>query len=111
MGYSPWGRKDSDTTERLHFTSCILVTSEILVMPSHPNLALPTQGLDEDSQRLGAGRCDVTWGYRGYLGAFWFQPPASLAQPPTSKGTCWWSSLEVSHEGGHLTKPTTSSSR
>ena len=87
MGYSPWGRKDSDTTERLHFTSCILVTSEILVVPSHPNLALPTQGRDEDSQRLGAGRCDVTWGYRGYLGAFWFQPPVSLAQPPTSKGT------------------------
>ena len=22
-GYSPWGRKESDTTERLHFTSCI----------------------------------------------------------------------------------------
>ena len=21
MGYSPWGRKDSDTTERLHFIS------------------------------------------------------------------------------------------
>ena len=20
MGYSPWGRKESDTTERLHFT-------------------------------------------------------------------------------------------
>ena len=24
MGYSPWGRKESDTTERLHFTSSIL---------------------------------------------------------------------------------------
>ena len=23
MGYSPWGRKESDTTERLHFTSMI----------------------------------------------------------------------------------------
>ena len=21
MGYSPWGRKESDTTERLHFTT------------------------------------------------------------------------------------------
>ena len=21
MGYSPWGRKESDTTERLHFAS------------------------------------------------------------------------------------------
>ena len=21
MGYSPWGRRESDTTERLHFTS------------------------------------------------------------------------------------------
>jgi len=30
VGYSPWGRKESDTTERLHFTSlhlwaCVLV--------------------------------------------------------------------------------------
>ena len=23
MGYSPWGRKESDMTERLHFTSVI----------------------------------------------------------------------------------------
>ena len=23
VGYSPWGRKESDMTERLHFTSCI----------------------------------------------------------------------------------------
>ena len=24
VGYSPWGRKESDTTERLHFTSRVL---------------------------------------------------------------------------------------
>ena len=24
VGYCPWGRKESDTTERLHFTSCFL---------------------------------------------------------------------------------------
>ena len=24
VGYSPWGRKESDTTERLHFTSFTL---------------------------------------------------------------------------------------
>ena len=24
MGYSPWGRKESDTTERLHFTEYIM---------------------------------------------------------------------------------------
>ena len=23
MGYSPWGRKESDTTERLHFTPAL----------------------------------------------------------------------------------------
>ena len=23
VGYSPWGRKESDTTERLHFTSLV----------------------------------------------------------------------------------------
>ena len=26
MGYSPWGHKELDTTERLHFTSLLLVT-------------------------------------------------------------------------------------
>ena len=25
VGYSPWGRKESDTTERLHFTSINIV--------------------------------------------------------------------------------------
>ena len=24
VGYSPWGRKESDTTERLHFTSDLI---------------------------------------------------------------------------------------
>ena len=31
MGYSPWGRKESDTTERLHFTS-------LLMLQNPPNL-------------------------------------------------------------------------
>jgi len=26
VGYSPWGRKESDMTERLHFTSFICIT-------------------------------------------------------------------------------------
>ena len=29
MGYSPWGRKESDTTERLHFTSKIIISGPI----------------------------------------------------------------------------------
>ena len=64
------------------FRDPILVTSEILAVPSHPNLALPTQGRDEDSQRLGAGRCDLTWGYRGYLGGI--RVPAPGLPRPTS---------------------------
>ena len=28
-GYSPWGRKESDTTERLHFTHCALLVGFI----------------------------------------------------------------------------------
>ena len=28
MGYSPWGRKESDTTERLHFQFSLLCTGE-----------------------------------------------------------------------------------
>ena len=28
VGYSPWGRKESDMTERLHFTYCIVVRKD-----------------------------------------------------------------------------------
>ena len=31
MGYSPWGRKESDTTERLHFTR----TQELELLSAH----------------------------------------------------------------------------
>jgi len=34
-GYSPWGRKESDTIERLHsFTQCVSVNSKLLIYPS-----------------------------------------------------------------------------
>ena len=29
MGYSPWGRKESDMTERLHFLSFLLILGKI----------------------------------------------------------------------------------
>ena len=32
VGYSPWGRKESDTTERLHFTS-LQISSEGYGLP------------------------------------------------------------------------------
>ena len=38
MGYSPWGRKASDTTERLHFTPALQADSlptELQGKPSH----------------------------------------------------------------------------
>ena len=31
MGYSPWGRKESDTTEQLHFLSLSLSNTSSLV--------------------------------------------------------------------------------
>ena len=31
MGYSPWGRKESDATERLHFTSSLLAHIRSLI--------------------------------------------------------------------------------
>ena len=34
MGYSPWGRKESDMTERLHFTSLHFTSSAIRVVSS-----------------------------------------------------------------------------
>ena len=39
MGYSPWGRKESDTTERLHFPFRRMVTlgSKVTCLsPAHP---------------------------------------------------------------------------
>ena len=31
VGYSPWGRKESDTTERLHFTSLHFCTFTVII--------------------------------------------------------------------------------
>ena len=36
MGYSPWGRKESDTTERLHFVS--IFSSRIIMRLSLNNV-------------------------------------------------------------------------
>ena len=37
VGYSPWGRKESDTTQRLHFTSRVntLASSSEFIQPYH----------------------------------------------------------------------------
>ena len=42
MGYSPWGRKESDTTERLHFTSLLSYQSEESFSPLLNNLTSRT---------------------------------------------------------------------
>ena len=39
IGYSPWGRKESDTTERLHFSSVIVVSNSL--RPHEPQLGRP----------------------------------------------------------------------
>ena len=36
MGYNPWGRKESDTTEQLNF--CILAVCEVLFIVEFPHL-------------------------------------------------------------------------
>ena len=41
MGYSPWGRKESDTTERLHFTSLHFIYWNGLPCPPPGNLSDP----------------------------------------------------------------------
>ena len=33
VGYSPWSRKESDTTERLHFTSLLLTVAQLVKNP------------------------------------------------------------------------------
>ena len=43
IGYSPWGHKESDTTERLHFTSCNISLYSIRLYfhhQSHPQLSV-----------------------------------------------------------------------
>ena len=44
VGYSPWGRKESDTTERLHFTS-LHFTSQVGLGES-PGARLPSGGAE-----------------------------------------------------------------
>ena len=36
MGYSPWGHKESDTTERLYFTASLVQLTLITNMHAHP---------------------------------------------------------------------------
>ena len=36
MGYSPWGHKESDTTERLHFTSFRINWLDLLAIQESP---------------------------------------------------------------------------
>ena len=37
MGYSPWGHKELDTTERLHFHFHCMVTLQMLAIRPTPN--------------------------------------------------------------------------
>ena len=53
MGYSPWGRIESDTTERLHFLSL----STILLLGINPSeLKAGTQTSPGSSLQAAAGR-------------------------------------------------------
>ena len=38
VGYSPWGRKESDTTERLHFTSDSILKIRDITLPTKVRL-------------------------------------------------------------------------
>ena len=38
LGYSPWGRKESDTTEQLHFTHKILSSGTVCVEKCLPQM-------------------------------------------------------------------------
>ena len=48
MGYSPWGRKESDTTERLHsLTYLVIVLLEKAMAPHSSTLAWKIPGMEE----------------------------------------------------------------
>ena len=51
VGYSPWGRKESDTAERLHFHFSIYVKPSLLIYPS-PFIPLETISLFSTSVTL-----------------------------------------------------------
>ena len=47
VGYSPWGRKESDTTERLHFLSFLLFFQRVAVgLKRLTGKVAPCSGLD-----------------------------------------------------------------
>ena len=60
VGYSPWGRKESDTTERLHFhfPPCFLASQVALVVKSR----LPVQEMQETWGDPWLGK--ISWGRR-----------------------------------------------
>ena len=49
MGYSPWGRKESDTPERLHFHISLSHNEELIVPKLEPGCLGP-KDTDQSSQ-------------------------------------------------------------
>ena len=98
VGYSPWGRKESDMTESLHFTSLLHfdktshpilhLTTEILtvflVSSLRPQTDSCSQGLERQRVKIGTGhdaigiiwtrkpsRTGGGWGDRAFPVTFW----------------------------------------
>ena len=74
VGYSPWGRKESDTTERLHFTSLYSYTqSHHHQLPHHSAITLHLPSIPTTGRHPSAGAA-LLWGNRTietYCDSFW----------------------------------------
>ena len=67
VGYSPWGRQESDTTERLHFLSFLIG----IITKSCPTLLTPWTIACQASLSMGFSRQDSVEGH---------QPPPGLEE-------------------------------
>ena len=59
MGYSPWGRKELDMTERIHFTSLTYMVPFLGFNLAEITLAQPLQGRGQTQQKPNYAKAPV----------------------------------------------------
>ena len=72
IGYSPWGRKESDTTERLHFTSLVLLLSQETVILNNLLFLTKLTGKKLFSKFTGQNtELVLSWVFKAIVGLGW----------------------------------------
>ena len=89
VGHCPWGRKESDTTELLHFTLSVISLTYLLdteghVVRFHLQEILVTRFIKTESRMV------VAWGMRGTVGGCYYSRGMGFHWGDQSARCGWW---------------------